>query len=283
MTLDQLRYFQAVCKFGSVIRASEFLSISQPSVSNAIISLEKEFDTLLFTRQNKRMMLTKEGAVLLEHTDELLKKADVTVKTMKNLGNSCTLTLGVPPMLSSFILPIIFKKLPDFKINIVEDDRRGLMRLLDENKINMAFLPHESPFDNRYSSKLLTELCNVCCVGKNHPLAKKQSVTVEDLKNESLVLFKNSFFQTERILERYKQCGVTPYVLLDTVQVSTVQNVVSRGFAVGFIFEFLLKSTPDLVGIPLNPPMSTKVSLVWKSDGHLSANMNTFIKSVFGE
>ena len=43
MTLDQLRYFTAVCKYGSVSRGAESLSISQPSVSNAITNLEKEF------------------------------------------------------------------------------------------------------------------------------------------------------------------------------------------------------------------------------------------------
>ena len=284
MTLDQLRYFQAVCNVGSVIRASEHLNISQPSVSGAIINLEKEFGTKLFTRQNKRMTLTKEGTVLLQLANELIQKADSTVKTMKNLGDSRTLSLGMPPMLSSFILPIIYGKFlkshPDFKINIVESDRSGLMRLLDENKISMAFLPHEIPFDDRYKSVMLTELNNVCCVNKNHRLSKKASVSIEDLKDEKLALFKNSFFQTARILERYKQSGSAPNILLDSAQVSTVQSVVANGLAVGFIFEFLLKSTPDLVGIPLNPPMHTKVSLVYKRGDYLSGNMNELLKFV---
>lgn len=284
MTLDQLRYFQAVCNLGSVIRASEFLRISQPSVSAAIINLEREFETQLFTRQNKRMIVTKEGTVLLELANDLLKRADSTVKTMKNLGNNRSLTLGVPPMLSSFILPIIYgsflKAHPDFKINIEESDRSGLLRLLDENRISMAFLPHEVPFDDRYKSVLLTELNNVCCVKNGHRLSQRKSVSIEDLKNEPLALFKNSFFQTERILERYKESGFTPNILLDTAQVSTVQSVVSKGLAVGFVFEFLLESMPDLAGIPLDPPMHTKVSLVWKQSENLSGNMNRFIKFV---
>ena len=284
MTLDQLRYFQAVCNFGSVIRAAEFLRISQPSVSGAIINLEREFDTQLFTRQNKRMVLTKEGNTLLELANDLLKMADNTVETMNSLSNNQILTLGLPPMLSSFILPIIYGKFlkqhPDFKINIVESDRSGLFRLLDENKINMAFLPHELPFDEGYKSVLLTELNNVCCVNKSHRLSQKNSVSINDLKSEPLALFKNSFFQTERIVKRYNQMGITPNILLDTAQVSTVLNVVSNGFAVGFVFEFLLKSAPELIGIPLDPKMSTKVSLVWKPGNLLSKNMNLFVKFV---
>lgn len=149
-----------------------------------------------------------------------------------------------------------------------------------ENKIDMAFLPHELPFDDRYNTKPLTELDNVCCVNKTHRLAKKTSVKVEDLKDEPLALFKNSFFQTERILERYKQSGITPKILLDTAQVSTVQNIVSEGLAVGFLFAFLLTSTPNLVGIPLDPPMRTKVSLVWKRGEYLSSNLSCFIQFV---
>jgi len=284
MTFDQLRYFQAVCNLGSVIRAAEYLRISQPSVSSAIINLEKEFDTQLFTRQNKRMILTKEGTVLLQLANELLKQADITVKTMKSLSDSQFLTLGVPPMLSSFILPIIYgrfiKENADIKLDIVESDRSGLVRLLDENKINMAFLPHEVPFDDRYKSVHLTELNNVCCVNKKHRLSKNVSVSIEDLKNEPLALFKNSFFQTERIVERFNQSSITPNILLYTAQVSTVQSVVKNELAVGFVFEFLLQSMPDLVGIPLNPPMSTKVSLVWKQSEHLTGNMNRFIQFV---
>jgi len=280
MTLDQLRYFQAVCNLGSVVRAAEFLRISQPSVSAAIANLEREFDTQLFTRANKKMALTREGTILSELADDLLKRADNVTKTMKSLGNNQTLNLGVPPMLSSLILPFIFENFPDFKINVVEDDRRGLLRLLDENQINMAFLPHEVPFDDRYKSQPLTELANVCCVSKKHRLAKHKRVSIDDLKDEPLVLFKNSFFQTERIIERYKQSAVTPKILLDTVQVSTVESVVSRGLAVGFVFEFLLKSTPELVGIPLDPPMNTKVSLVWKQGEYLSGNMSRFIKFI---
>ncbi|MBR2860889.1 MAG: LysR family transcriptional regulator [Clostridia bacterium] len=284
MTLDQLRYFQAVCSCGSVSRAAEYLNISQPSVSSAISNLEKEFGVLLFSRQNKKMTLTKEGAVLLEQADLLIADADRAVKVMNELGDNRVLNLGVPPMLSSLILPIIlgnFCKIhPDFKINVTEGDRSTLIRLLDENKINMAFLPHQAPVDDEYRSLPFAELNNVCCVSKNHPLAKKASVTVEELKSEPLVLFKNSFFQTERILERFKQNSVVPRVLLDSSQVSTVQSIVSEGIAVGFIFEFLLKSSPELVGIPLSPPMRTQISLVWKQGKHLSGNMNHFIEFI---
>ena len=284
MTLDQLHYFQAVCQYNSVSRASEYLNISQPSVSNAINKLEAEFGTMLFTRQNKRLILTKEGMILLELANDLLLSADYVRKTMKELSDNKVLNLGIPPMLSSFILPILygdfFKKYPDFKINIIEDDRTGLVRMLADHRINMAFLPHDGPIDAQLRSQPVIEFDNVCCVSKHHRLSQKELLTMEDLKDEPLVMFKNSFFQTERILERFKESGYTPNILLNTAQVTTMQNMAASGLAVGFIFRFLLESTSDLIGIPLDPPMRTQISLVWKQGEHLSSNMNHLIQFI---
>lgn len=284
MTLDQLRYFQAVCKFNSVSRASEYLNISQPSVSNAISKLENEFGTMLFTRQNKRLTLTKEGATLLELANDLLLHTDHAMQTMKELSDNKVLNLGIPPMLGSFLLPILygefFKDNPNFKINIIEDDRTGLIRMLEDHRINMAFLPHDGTIDTQLKSQPLIEFDNVCCVSQDHRLSQKKTLTIEDLKDEPLVLFKNSFFQTERILKRFKQQGYSPNILLHTAQVTTMQNMAASGLATGFIFEFLLKSRSDLVGIPLEPPMRTQVSLVWKQGEHLSNNMNHLIQFI---
>ena len=67
MTIDQLRYFQAVCTYDSISRAAEILNISQPSISNAIANLENEFGVKLFTRYHKRLKLTDEGNILVKY------------------------------------------------------------------------------------------------------------------------------------------------------------------------------------------------------------------------
>lgn len=284
MTLDQLRYFQAVCQYSSVSRAAQALNISQPSVSNAITKLENEFGVQLFARQSKRLVLTKEGAVLLKHAASLLQDADDTAKRMKELSDSKVLNLGVPPMISSYVLPILYSKFftthPHLKINIIEGDRSALLSMFEDNRINMAFLPHDGALDDTLRAQLLVELDNVCCMSNSHRLAQRESVRIEDLTDEKLVLFQNSFFQTERILDRFRRSNIAPNVLFHTAQVSTVQSIVSNDLAISFVFGFLLQSTPNLLGIPLEPPMRTKVSLVWKRSEYLSDDMLHLIKFV---
>lgn len=285
MTLDQLRYFQAVCKYDGVSRAAEVLNISQPSVSNAIGNLEKEFGVELFARQRKRLLLTEEGRLLSELAEKLLYQAEDTVRTMRELGsNNKVLRLGVPPMIGSLVLPVLygqhFKKYPQLKVRIVEDDSSGLKRLLAENQIDMAFLPHTHPFGGDLRAQPLTQVQNVCCVNRTHPLATLKSIRLEQLQGEPLVLFKNSFFHTERIMNQFSKLSIVPNVLMDTAQLSIVQNMIASNMAIGFLFEFLVKSNPELVGIPLDPPMTTQISLVWKENSYLSGAMKNLIEFI---
>lgn len=274
MTLDQLRYFRAVCKCDSVSRAAEILNISQPSVSNAISSLEREFDVALFERRRKKLLLTKEGQHMLSMAEELLGRADDLRQAMKAMGGKDRiLRLGVPPMVGSLVLPALFDESFQqygWQLLIVEGDRTDLKRLLAEGQIDMAFLPHADALETDLRSEQLTVLENVCCVSKAHPLAKRKSVGLQELADVPLVLFKNSFFQTERILGEFSRLSCTPNVLLYTAQVSTVQNMVAANVGAGFMFAFLQKSVPDLVGIPLMPSMTTQVSLAWRENSRLS-------------
>ena len=282
MTLDQLRYFQAVCQYDGVSHAAENLNISQPSVSNAIANLEKEFGIVLFTRQHKRLTLTKEGQLMRELAGRLLSQADDLSRTMRALGDkNKVLRLGVPPMIGSLVLPVLFEKHfflhPQLQVYIAEDDNSGLKQQLADDRIDMAFLPHNRPFDSGWENVPLANLQNVCFVNRTHSLATRKSIRLEELKDERLVLFKNSFFQTERILSEFSRLSCQPQIALYTAQLSTMQKMIISSNAVGFMFEFLTKSTPELVGIPLDPPMTTQVSLVWKKSRPISADMKNLI------
>lgn len=282
MTLDQLRYFQAVCRYDGVSPAARILNISQPSISNAIRKLEREFGVTLFARQHKRLTLTKEGQQLLVLADRLLQQTDEVCQTMKALGKqNKVLRLGVPPMIGSLVLPMIYDT-PfgrERQLRIVENDSNGLRQLLADDQIDMAFLPHTGAFAD-LDSELLTQLQNVCCVNRKHPLAGRNAVKLEELADEPLVLFKNSFFQTERILDAFSCCGCAPKILLSTAQLSTVQKMIESNMAIGFLFAFLAESSQELVGIPLDPPMTTQVSLVWKATCQMSDDMRSLIQLV---
>jgi len=285
MTLVQLRYFQAVCNAGSTSQAAELLNISQPSVSNAIKELESEFQVTLFQRQSRGMKLTEEGRQFLELTNHLLSHAERVRTAMEDIGkNSREIRLGVPPMIGSLFLPQIYHGFltacPDRQIAIEEHGSKRLMEQLENGEIDAAFLPHDKPFGPDYRVVKIADLETVCCVSPVHPLVHRRTVDVAALKDQKLIMFKNSFFQTNSLLERFRAAGLTPNVLLYTDQLSTINRMVARNIAVGFMFSRLSDTSTDIVSISLDPPMHVHVSLVWKNESQMTENLMQFVEYV---
>lgn len=282
MTLNQLRYFKAVCQYDSVSRAAQQLNISQPSVSNAIKELESEFGVSLFNRQYRRISLTDAGLQLLSLTEKLLQQADQLQQAMADLRNSLTpLRLGVPPMIGAMLLPTLYKHFPESRnLRLTESDNTGLLQLLSGGQIHMAFLPHTDTPDPSLMYVPVANIQNICCVHKDHPLAGRSTVQIGQLAGEPLVLFQDSFFQTERILHRFSAEHASPNVLLSTAQLSTVKNMIAGNTAVGFLFDFLAAQDASLVGIPLDPPMYTNISLVWPAAATVTESMGKLISFV---
>jgi len=104
MDLRQLRFFTEIARTGNFTRAAERLRIAQPAMSVAIKRLEEELDLVLFNRQDKRVTLTAEGEVFLEHACGILNSVKVAELEMADLHglNKGELRIGIPPMLSAY-------------------------------------------------------------------------------------------------------------------------------------------------------------------------------------
>ena len=285
MNLNQLKYFYAVCIYGSLSVASECLYISQPSLSSSIKSLEKEFGVSLFNRRYKGMELTTEGKRLFEMCKDILSRTEQLEDIMKDLGNERNkLRLGVPPMIGSIILPYIYRDFcqlhPDITLEIVEDGRSSLLDKLSENYLDMIFLLHNNSLDEKFTSTKVARLEIVCCVSKDNVIAEYKSVTPHLLKNTPLVLFENSFFQTEEIKKWFACEKVIPNIILQTKQLSTMLTMISSNVAVGFTFRELTEANKDFIAIPTKNPMYADASLVWKKDSYYFSCMEKFRKYV---
>ena len=285
MNLNQLKYFYTVCIHGSLSSASECLYISQPSLSSSIKSLEKEFGVSLFNRRYKGMELTTEGKRLFEMCKDILSRTEQLEDIMKDLGNERNkLRLGVPPMIGSIILPHIYcdfcKLYPDITLEIVEDGRSSLLDKLSENYLDMIFLLHNNSLDEKFTHTKLARLEIVCCVSKENIISEYKSVTPHLLKNTPLVLFENSFFQTEEIKKWFACEKVTPNIILQTKQLSTMLAMISNNVAAGFTFRELTEANNAFVAIPTKDPIYADASLVWKKDSYYFSCMEKFRKYI---
>lgn len=281
MNLIQLKYFVSVCETGTVSEAAENLHISQPSLSNAIKEMEREFGVKLFFRQHRGMVKTFEGERFYKMAKELLSRAEQTEIIMKDMGKQRKiLRLGVPPMIGSIVLPGIYREFlsenPDIQIEITEGGQHELLSKLSEGLLDMIFMPHEDFEEQGFAGINIVKTEIVCCVSEENSLASRKSISAKDLSETPIVLFKDSFYHTEEVRKWFSESEVTPDIILQTAQLSTIQSMVSNNIAAGFMFRPLVNEKKGFKPVPAEPKMKINISLVWKKDSYFFTAMKKF-------
>ncbi len=280
MNLTQLEYFHAVCMYQSISEAAEHLHISQPSLSVAIRELEKEFGVLLFKRHYRGVTLTEAGEQLYEMSSHLLKEIKSVEQKLWDIGKKRrALKVGIPPMIGSLFLPQIYKDFlkhnEDITLQVAEGGTKKIVKALKEDALDMVLIPHTKPLEKELCAMEISRFEVVCgMAGSVEP--EKHAVSLSELAGVPLVLLNNSFFQTEEILRRFSQAGITPEILLQTDQLSTLQNMIKSNAAVGFLFRQLIENQNGVQAVPLVPPIFVTVSLVRKKDVYMSESMHRF-------
>lgn len=125
MTLQQLRYFLATCRYGSFTAAADALYIAQPSVAEQIRRLEQEVGVRLFVRTGRRLQLTEAGASLKTHSERVMAAmdaAEASVKQARSLqGGTASLgTFGVAEKyLINEVIGTFVARHPDVTVRVV--------------------------------------------------------------------------------------------------------------------------------------------------------------------
>lgn len=164
---------------------------------------------------------------------------------------------------------------------MIEGGRSELLEKLSDNLLDIVILLQNSALEKSFSSIVISNMQLVCFASYDHPIAKESFVTPEILKNTPLVLFENSFFQTEKIKKWFSDENIEPNIIMQTKQLSTLLAMISQNAACGFAFEEIAKTNKNLVAIPCKVPLSADVSLVWNKDAYNFDSMEkfkTFIK-----
>lgn len=220
MTLQQLKYVIGVSEIGSLNKAAEKLYISQPSLTTAIKDVENEFNIRIFNRSTKGISLTNEGKEFVQHArqiyaqyENLLDNFDSSKKRKKKFAVSCQ---HYSFCVKSFIN--LVKKIEadtsngeyEFAINetrtatVIEDvaTMRSEIGILNLSDFNRSYLQKVLKSRELIFTPLVD--CKVYVyIWKNHPLAKKKSISFEELQEYPCLIFdqnaSSSFYHTEEI------------------------------------------------------------------------------------
>ena len=283
MKISQLRYFQAVCQYNNITRASEALYVSQPAISASIKELEDELGVALFHRQNNKITLTMEGTYFLQQAEEILAKVDAVILQMKDFGGKKKqFRIGVPPMIGTFLFPPMFREFktlhPDIAIEIFEHGSLQTRVLVEDESLDLAIAVVEEGMEQTFEIVDILETELVFCVSKTSPLSKKKKLDIEDLRDQPIILMKADSFQNPKIKALFSRHGIEPHVLLYSSQLYTIKKFITDGLAGAFVFREVAEMDDELVAIPLAEPIPVRIGLIYKKAAHLFSDTGEFVR-----
>lgn len=217
MTLQQLKYAVAVAECGNVTAASQKMFISQPSLTNAVHELEKEIGITIFSRTNKGVVVTNEGDEFLGYARQVLEQASLIEE--KYLGKEQKRSrFSVTCQHYSFAVNAFVDVIKQFggseydytlresrTSKIIDDVSRlkSEIGILYMNKSNSEVISKLLKKNDLVFSELFTAKPHVF-ISKTSPLAKKERITLEDLKPFPYLTYEqgeyNSFYFSEEPL-----------------------------------------------------------------------------------
>src|ERR1051325_8861340 len=119
MELQQLRYFVAVAETGNFTRAAERSHVTQPSLSQQVLNLEREVGHKLFHRLGRKAVLTEAGTVFLERARRILFEVENASKELSDHpGLERRITVGAIPTVAPYLLPPLIERCREVHPNL---------------------------------------------------------------------------------------------------------------------------------------------------------------------
>lgn len=269
MELRILQYFLIVVKEGNISKAAEALHITQPTLSRQMNQLEEELGTKLFIR-GRHLELTDAGTMLVRRAEEvtaLINKIEDEFAQKSAIGG--IISIGSGGLYSSRILPEImagFRSLhPQVRFHLYTNSADYVKEQLEQGILDFGLLLEPvdiSKFD--YIRMKDPERWGLL-IRRNHPLAKKEAITKEDIWQETLITSDRLPIQKE--LLNWIGKPESELDIFATYNIVTqAAQIVDSGLASALTLEGAVSTIPGerLVFRPLTPELSMTSVFAWK-------------------
>lgn len=233
-TLRQLTYFVATGEANSILKASENIHVSQPSISSAIAQLEQAFGVQLFVRHHAQgMTLTTAGRELFREARALLAQAERLQGHAGELAGRVygSIEVGCFNPLAPIITPELchgFMRLhPDTDIRVREAHQAELMQLLRQGAIDLA-LTYDLQLQGDIQFLPLAGLPPYVLLGAGHSLAARKSLDLGELEKEPMILL-DLPLSSEYFMSLFSQQGLKPLIRARTNLTDVQRALVACG------------------------------------------------------
>jgi LysR family hydrogen peroxide-inducible transcriptional activator len=196
LSLRDLEYAVAVARERNFGRAAEYCSVSQPTLSEQVRKLESILGFALFERTKRSVKPTVRGEAVLRQAEALLGNARRLLEDARQSAEplSGELRLGVIATLGPYYMPSVIggsrRQFPRLALRLQEATTDELLAALRNGELDAIFVALPVPMDGLVAEPLFFEPFRLACPS-DHELARRQAVSVRDLKRGPLLLMED--------------------------------------------------------------------------------------------
>lgn len=243
MKLQQLRFFDAVCKHDlNVTAAAKALFTSQPGVSRQVRMLEDELGVTLFQRQGKSLVaLTVAGEEVLVRVKRALKEIENIAAVSKELSEDKQgqLNIATTHTQARYVLPAVIKafhqRFPEIKVNLHQGTSEQNIQSIREGETDFTIASGNIADDKQLVKIDCFKWQRYVVVPKDHRLAEKPELKLEDLAKEPLIVYVYNDKENSSLVQAFRQAGLDYQIVFTARDSDVIKTYVRSGLGVGII------------------------------------------------
>lgn len=255
MELRQLHYFVTVAQMEHMTRASRYHRVAQSAISRQIHQLEAELGVALFQTRGRNVQLTPAGRLFLQKIAPLLHELErvcVDVQQFEHPEKG-EIRIGFPHSLGIYLLPTLlasYRKVhPKVTFVLQQGTYPQLLEAVSNRQIDLAFI---SPLPHAHAGVIGQVLMSepmYAILPEKHPLAQAPAIRLEQLKDESFVMFSPQYSLRAIVFEACQRAGFTPRIGFEGEETDTIRGLVAAGLGVSMLPAMALVETGPMMPV----------------------------------
>ncbi len=274
---------QKVVELGSFSRAADELGFTQSAISQMIASLEDEFSFRILNRSRNGVFLTPEGEEIYPVIEEMLGRYQILQDKARNIRSLDTgiIRIGSYASIAAQWLPKVLMHFhvyyPNVEVVINNGDLRTIPDWIRTGVVDFGFV---SPDIARgIEMRPVCERQFLCILPQSHPLSDQNTILLEDLRNDPLILLEEGGYYEP--LDAFRSLGITPHTKYKLYDDYAIMAMVEAGMGISFLSDIVL-SRPvsyDITIHPTLPQIAGRIAIGYKSEAGLPVAARKFIET----
>ncbi|PKJ59978.1 LysR family transcriptional regulator [Bacillus sp. SN32] len=258
MEWEQLEYFQTLARMQHVTKAAKSLSITQPALSRSIARLENHLGVPLFDRQGRSISLNQYGHIFLRRVQAMMKEYTEGKEEIQALlkPDQGVVSLGFLHTLGTTLVPDLIgsfqQEYSNISFQLKQNHSYWLLERLKSGDLDLCLLTSIKPENPIQWIKLWSEELFVF-VPNDHPLASRESITLNEIAGERFILLKKGYALRMTVDELFEKADIQPNIMFEGEEAATAAGFVAAGLGISIL--------PDLKG--LDQSKITKIRVSW--------------------